>query len=57
MTTMLPPVFAALEPFASTWCLATEAQRWRQRHRSTMAELTEFYDAFFPRVEEAIEYC
>ena len=22
-----------------------------------MAELTEFYDAFFPRVEEAIEYC
>jgi hypothetical protein len=22
-----------------------------------MAELTEFYDAFFPRIEEAIEHC
>ena len=57
MTTMLPPTFVDLEPFAPTWCLATEADRWRQRHASTMAELTEFYDAFFPRVEEAIEYC
>jgi cytochrome P450 len=54
---MLPPMFAELEPFAPTWCLATEPERWRQRHASTMAELTEFYDAFFPRIEEAIEYC
>ena len=54
--TMLPAEFAELEPFASTWCLATEAERWRQRHRSTMAELQGFYDAFFHRVEEAIEY-
>jgi|SRR5689334_7310567 len=57
MTAMLPPTFADLEPFASTWCLATEAERWRQRHASTMAELAAFYDACFPRVEEAIEYC
>jgi hypothetical protein len=54
---MLPATFAELEPFARTWCLATEAERWQQRHASTMRELTEFYDACFPRIEEAIEYC
>ncbi len=57
MTTMLPAQFTDLEPFAPTWCLGTETERWRRRHSSTMAELSEFYDAFFPRVEEAIEYC
>jgi hypothetical protein len=57
MTTMLPAPFADLEPFAPTWCLATEAERWDQRHRSTMAELSEFYDAAFPRLDAAIEYC
>ena len=24
---------------------------------STMLEMREFYDAFFPRLEEAIDYC
>ena len=57
MTAMLPPAFADVEGFAQTWCLATEGERWHQRHASAMAELTEFYEAFFPRVEEAIEYC
>jgi hypothetical protein len=57
MTAMLPASFSALEPFAPTWCLATEAERWQQRHTSTMAEITAFYDAFFPRLEEAIGYC
>jgi hypothetical protein len=57
MTTMLPPAFADLEPFAPIWCLATEGERWRQRHASTMVELCSFYDAFFPHLEEAIEYC
>jgi hypothetical protein len=57
MTAMLPLQFAGLEKFAPTWCLATEAERWRQRHASTMTELQAFYDAVFPRLEEAIEYC
>ena len=57
MTAMLPAPFAELEPFAPTWCLATEAERWQQRHASTMAALSAFYDAFFPRLEEAIDYC
>jgi hypothetical protein len=54
---LLPSAFAELEGFAQTWCLPTEAERWNQRLASTMAEMRDFYDAFFPRVEEAIEYC
>jgi hypothetical protein len=54
---MLPSAFAELEEFAQTWCLPTEAARWNQRLLSTMAEMREFYNAFFPRLEEAIEYC
>src|ERR1700709_250937 len=54
---MLPSAFAELEPFAPVWCLATERQRWDKRIGSTMPQMREFYDAFFPRLEEAIEYC
>ncbi|BBZ11865.1 hypothetical protein [Mycobacterium branderi] len=53
----LPSAFAELEPFAEIWCLPTEAERWERRMASSMAEMREFYDAFFPRLEEAIEYC
>ncbi|BBZ41741.1 hypothetical protein [Mycobacterium conspicuum] len=53
----LPSAFAELEGFAQTWCLPTEAERWNQRMASSMVEMRQFYDAFFPRVEEAIEYC
>ena len=55
--TKLPSAFADLEAFASTWCLATETERWNARISSTLPQLREFYDAFFPRLEEAIEYC
>jgi len=57
MTPMLPPEFSELEPFARVWCLATETERWNRRLASSMDELTAFHDAFFPRLEEAIEYC
>jgi hypothetical protein len=57
MTPMLPAQFTELEPFAPIWCLATEVERWQQRHASTMSELQAFYDVAFPRVEEAIEFC
>ena len=43
--------------FAATWCLATEAERYAQRMASSMEELQEFYDACFPRLEDAIAYC
>ncbi len=54
---LLPSAFAELEAFAQTWCLPTEAERWNQRMASSMVTMREFYDAFFPRLEEAIEYC
>lgn len=54
---MLPSAFAELEKYAQRWCLATETERWNARVTSTMPEMHEFYDAFFPRLEEAIEYC
>ncbi|HEX4558380.1 MAG TPA: hypothetical protein VH166_04155 [Mycobacterium sp.] len=53
----LPSAFAELEPYAQNWCLPTEAERWDKRMASDMAEMRDFYDAFFPRLEEAIEYC
>ena len=54
---LLPPEFADLEPWAATWCLATEPERWARRQASSMEELRTFYDAFFPRAEEAIAWC
>jgi len=53
----LPSAFAELEGFVQTWCLPTEAERWNRRLASSLAEMREFYDAVFPRLEEAIEYC
>jgi len=54
---LLPAAFAALEPWAAVWCHATEAERWARRMQSSMAELQAFYDACFPRAEEAIAHC
>jgi hypothetical protein len=53
----LPSAFAEFEPYAEAWCLATEGERWNQRMSTSMQEMRQFYDAFFPRVEEAIDYC
>lgn len=54
---LLPSAFAELEKYAQTWCLATETERWNARMAATMPEMREFHDAFFPRLEEAIDYC
>jgi hypothetical protein len=54
---LLPPQFSDLEAHAGTWCLATEPERWAQRMRSSMDQLQAFYDAVFPRADEAIAYC
>jgi hypothetical protein len=45
---LLPSAFAELEQYARIWCLPTESERWDKRMASTMAEMREFYDAFFP---------
>jgi hypothetical protein len=54
---MLPTEFAELEPYAETWCLPTEPQRWERRLATSMEDMRSFYDACFPRAEEAIQYC
>lgn len=53
----LPAAFAELEPFAETWCLATEPERWAQRQAATMGELQAFYDAAFPVAPDALAHC
>ena len=51
----LPSEFADLEPFAD-WALPTERERYARRIDSTMDELQAFYDAAFPRCEDALAY-
>jgi hypothetical protein len=55
-TRALPAEFADLEPFASTWCLPTEPERWERRIASSIDDLHAFYDACFPRAEAAMQY-
>ena len=54
---LLPAAFADLERFAATWCLATESERYDRRMASSMDGMQAFYDACFPRVNEAVDYC
>jgi hypothetical protein len=51
----LPEAFAELEPF-SDWCLPTEAERYAKRLGSSMDQLQTFYDAAFPRLDDALTY-
>jgi hypothetical protein len=51
----LPTQFADLEPY-SEWCLEFERERYAKRLASAMEELQAFYDAAFPRLEEAMAY-
>jgi hypothetical protein len=55
MPNVLPDQFADLEPL-SAWALPTERERYAKRLASTMEELQAFYDAAFPRLEEALSY-
>ena len=57
MTTLLPGEFADLEPFAATWCLATEPERYARRLATSMADIQAFYDAVIPRAEAVLAYC
>ena len=54
---LLPAQFSELEPFAAKWCLATERERFAARMTTSMDDIQSFYDAFFPRAEDAIAYC
>jgi len=56
VSALLPAEFADLEPFAPTWCLASEPERYATRLASTMDEMHAFYDAVTPRAEAAMTY-
>jgi hypothetical protein len=51
----LPTEFGDLEPFAD-WSLQSEAERYAKRLSCTLDELQAFYDAAFPRLEDAMAY-
>ncbi len=52
---ILPAEFADLEPYAD-WALPSEDERYDKRIASTVDELQAFYDAAFPRIEDAFTY-
>ncbi|MBX6387854.1 MAG: hypothetical protein IRZ08_02430 [Frankia sp.] len=51
----LPAGFEDLAPFTD-WCLPEEDARFKKRYASTMEELQAFYDAAFPRIQDAIDH-
>lgn len=53
---LLPPEFSDLEPFVADWCLDSEPERYAKRLGSPMDQIQTFYDAMFPRAEEAIAH-
>lgn len=55
ITKGLPAEFGDLAQF-SDWILATEPERYAKRLASTMPEMQAFYDATFPRLQDALDY-
>jgi hypothetical protein len=51
----LPAEFSDLEQYAD-WALPTETERYNKRLASSMPELEAFYDAAFPRIDDAMKY-
>ena len=54
---LLPAAFSEFESYAQKWSLGSEKERYALRLASSMEEMQDFYEAFFPRAEEAIAYC
>ena len=51
----LPAEFSDLAPY-SEWILFTEAERYAKRLASSMEDMQAFYDAAFPRIDDALSY-
>jgi len=52
---MLPEPFADLASYLA-WALGTDRERSVKRQASTMAEITTFYQAILPRMDEILSY-
>jgi hypothetical protein len=51
----LPEPFVDMTPYLA-WALPTERERCTKRQSSTMAEITSFYHAMLPRMEEILTH-
>jgi hypothetical protein len=53
---LLPEQFSELEPFVAYWASEGMEKRRHQRSDTTMDEIKRFYDAAYPRADEAMKY-
>jgi hypothetical protein len=53
---LLPDQFSDLEPFVAYWASEGMEKRRHQRSDTTMEEIKRFYDAAYPRADEAMAY-
>lgn len=56
MTGLLPPAFAAAEPFVADWVLPDAAARMAKRQASRIEDLRRFYDTMLPLGEAALAH-
>ena len=55
-TSLLPGEFADLERFAAEWALPSESARNQFRVKRAQADLEDFYNTVFPRMDALCEY-
>ena len=53
---LLPPLFADLEPLAERWSLATQQEREDRRRASAREEICAVYDTLLPRMDAILDY-
>jgi hypothetical protein len=56
MSYKLPAGFSELEPWVVTWSLPTEVERNRKHLSCSLREVTQFYNAILPRLEDILEH-
>lgn len=52
----LPEQFKELNIFVNDWCFPTQMERTNARQESNMKDITAFYDAMEPRMQEILDY-
>lgn len=55
-TFSLPAGFEDLEPRVDTWALPTEQARYAWRLSASMADIRNFYDAIYPRMDAILRH-
>ncbi len=55
-SSLLPPGFEVLEPFAGTWAVAGSNNRAQRRQESTEAERAAFYNVAKDKLADALAY-